>query len=830
MVMHVQRRIAAFAIVSASLSCVAEPALAQLEEIVVTTRRRAESLQEVPIVVTTFGAEAIQRKGIGELGDLTKYTSGLILDNAYSKQDSRIIIRGLSPTRGRQNVAVLQDDVDISTTAILSAGGGFSINPRLFDTERVEIVKGPHSALYGRQAFNGAINYITKKPGNKFEGTAGVEIGSYDKYEGRVGVSGPILEGKVSMGLNAAGWTQGGFYKSAVSGGKLGGGDGRGVAGSIVVTPNDVFKVFLRSEYSDDHFDPEPRVDKFPSVATPTPSTAVGWVAGATPTVAINAGSAGSFSDYGVLRPSRNPDDGKDYPGYGRQIWRTTLRGEATFEDISVISLFHYGLTKQQSWIDQFAEGDAADLAVNAIQELHSLDRNQLLSEDLRVQSNGTGPLNWTVGGLYWYENSHQDNLSLNCIATSGGCASILRQIGSTLPYFVPPYTTDRKTHHYSVYALADFAITDELSISGEIRHTWERESINGPTTQTGFIGCPVTGVRVVQAGTGLIVCQFPGAASLALAATGYVNPRTPSKFWTPRVTVSYKVAPDALLYASAAEGKKPGGVSLVGTGVSAATNTYDPEKMWVYEIGAKTEWLDKRLLVNVAGYYQDYSKKQLTGTIISPVDNIARAYTANASSARVWGLDLETIAAISPNFTANLSYTYLDTKYTAFRILNSTLYNIVRAGNCERTTVQTAPPPAAATNQCYNTFSGNQLEGAPKHSLTGGVQYRATLSGDIDWLAEADIKYQSKRFIDYYNQLYLNSYWNIDVRAGVTTSRWNVVAYVNNVFDDDTLKTGANDFPDFNRSLIGSFSLGYVAQFNAPDKRQVGVRAGYRF
>jgi iron complex outermembrane receptor protein len=116
----------------------------QIEEIVVTTRKRAENLQDVPIVITAFTAATMLNRGIADIEDLTKYTPGVIYDEGFAKQDIRISIRGLSPTRGRQNAAILMDDVDISSEALLSAGGSMFVNPRLFDLERLEVVKGPH--------------------------------------------------------------------------------------------------------------------------------------------------------------------------------------------------------------------------------------------------------------------------------------------------------------------------------------------------------------------------------------------------------------------------------------------------------------------------------------------------------------------------------------------------------------------------------------------------------------------------------------------------------------------------------------------------------------
>jgi outer membrane receptor for ferrienterochelin and colicin len=151
-----------------------------------------------------------------------------MLDEGFNKQDISLVLRGLSPTRGRQNVAVLQDDVDISSLAQGTAGGSFVINPRLLDMERIEVIKGPHAALFGRSAFNGAINYITKKPGDEFYGNAQIDVGTDNKYEGRAGFSGPWIEDKLAIGVNVAGWHFGGEYDSPVTGKGVGGGERHG--------------------------------------------------------------------------------------------------------------------------------------------------------------------------------------------------------------------------------------------------------------------------------------------------------------------------------------------------------------------------------------------------------------------------------------------------------------------------------------------------------------------------------------------------------------------------------------------------------------------------
>ena len=137
-------------------------AIAQIEEVVVTTRKREENLQDIPLAVSAITAEQIQRQGINSLSDVVASQPSVQFDQSYGPADNRITVRGLSNTRGRSNVAFLIDGIDVTTENLISAGSGLLANRRLLsDVERIEIVKGPQSALCGRQTFGGAVNFIT---------------------------------------------------------------------------------------------------------------------------------------------------------------------------------------------------------------------------------------------------------------------------------------------------------------------------------------------------------------------------------------------------------------------------------------------------------------------------------------------------------------------------------------------------------------------------------------------------------------------------------------------------------------------------------------------
>jgi outer membrane receptor protein involved in Fe transport len=230
--------------------------LAQIEEIVVTTRKREENLQDIPLAVSAISAEQIQRQGISSLADVVENQPSVQFDQSYGPADNRITVRGLSNTRGRSNVAFLIDGIDVTTENLISAGSGLLANRRLLsDIERIEVVKGPQSALFGRSAFAGALSYITKEPGDEFEGRFNLDIGDYGRRTIDGGVSGPLTD-TLSLAVSGVQFNEDGYYSNSLTGGDVGGSDGVGGALTAMWRPTDAVKIKGRVETSKEHYDP----------------------------------------------------------------------------------------------------------------------------------------------------------------------------------------------------------------------------------------------------------------------------------------------------------------------------------------------------------------------------------------------------------------------------------------------------------------------------------------------------------------------------------------------------------------------------------------------
>ncbi len=804
----------------------------------VTARKREENLQTVPIAVSAFTAETIEKLGISSIDDVAKLDASVIFDQGFSKQDTRIVIRGLAPTQGRQNVAVLEDGIDVSSQALQTNGGSLLINPRLFDLERIEVVKGPQNALYGRSAFAGAVNYISRKPGETFEGRVGTEIGSQGELQFKGSLSGPLIGDTLLGSITAATWENDGFYRNTVTGNEVGGEEGYGMTGTLVWKPRDGLSITGRITYSDDEYEVDPYVTIVPNTLQAIPPSAIaGDVIGETlltiPAVAGTLPNGDSFSG-ATMAP--NPRTGAEYSGTDRDVLRSTLTVAYDMGPVTITSLTHWADADSSQWQDVSREGDYATQFYAGENAFY--DETRLFSQELRLQSNNEGPVNWVVGGLYWDESTDFTDSSINCIQVPFGaspgvaCGAELAKYDVTLDRYPDPWTRD--TEHWSAYALVDWAVRDTVKLVGEVRYTSEDLEVVGPD-RAGAPGPLDDRARAfdIRPGSpftpGLGPIGFPNVLEPAYGTT---TAKQDDNFISPKVTMQWSPLAGQMYYLSWAKATKPAGIAVVAnlSGFNPDNSYYEPEEMQVWELGAKTAWLDGRLILNGALFYQDYSDKQLSSQV--PAGATLATQAVNAGAAEVYGLELEATLQATDYLTVRGSYTYLDTEYTEFLTLDSGAGNIAAAGNC------TVVSPVAGRVTCQIDLSGNELEYAPRNAFIGNLAYQRPLRGDTDWFVEADLTYQDERFQRFLNTVTLDSYTTADFRVGISNDQWEVTAYVKNAFDDDTIKTAVNStwnaglttVPNPPSPFAQTLVLPGDIQAILPDQRQFGLRVSYRF
>lgn len=814
-------------------------AYAELEEIIVTARKREEKLQDLPMSVTALDSETMNRLGINSLADVARFTPGVKLDTGFGLNDQRLVIRGLSPSRGRSNNAILVDGIDLTTESVSTPGGSMYFNSRLLDIERVEVVKGPQSALYGRAAFAGAIQYITKDPGEELESEAGIDIGEDGRRYYRAALGGPIND-ELGIRINGLSWNEDGHYDEGFTGASLGGGDGYGLSMTGKWAPSDLFTARARVSYSNDNYDQQATLyNPYNDFITDLPTSAL-----ALPNIDADtfvARFAGTPSDANGRTPylTANPVNGKAYPGGELDALNTSLKLDWDVGYGTVSSYTGYVNGDSQQFLDGDFEvrpnaANTRDIARGGSEINFDAD-TRLLSQELRFASELDGQVQFTLGALYWDEKVDQRENALSALAFPFG------PDGADPGYFnrVVRRTdqadnrvennVSRDTNSQSIYGVIEWQFAEQWSVSFEGRFAREKMDVTGsgcdPTQPAATFRCPFSE-------PGLSAEFPPGSGEYRQLERVYTSDSTTDRYFAPSAIIDWAPTDDLLAYFSISQGIKPGGIATVASGTwmdqwqpdgNLDELKFEEEKLTAYELGAKTTWLERTLILNGAVFFQDYDDKQI------PVQNIVDAFPFttidNAGEAEVWGLELDTTWLVTDNVRLQVGYAYLDTEYTKLEYITNSANSIARAGNCT---------PSDDLTVCSVSLSNNTMEDVPKHSIIALAGYYPPLfDTGLNGILEADVEWQDDRYIDEFNDRSLDAYSIVNMRIGVETEMWDALIYVNNVFDDDTIQswsagtgvvsTAERIDPNQTAFAPDGFSI-------APAPRIWGMRANVRF
>ncbi len=429
-----------------------------------------------------------------------------------------------------------------------------------------------------------------------------------------------------------------------------------------------------------------------------------------------------------------------------------------------------------------------------------------------------------------------------------------------------PAAPWEASTRHWSFYFNFALEFAENWTLEVEDRYVAESFRLRKPNqsscTSLGYIGTIGLSMQAEQEGVFDAVCSYqeittdlaglPDGAFISNTDTlRPLEATTDSHFNTPKATQRWQVTPDNQLYFYWARAQKPGGINQStagGAAVDASDERFDPEKLDAWELGSKNTFeVGGPLRANMAFFFLDYTDKQVNTQVVDASGGV-QPRVLNASGAEVWGAEVE--FTWQPDFldglALNFAYTFLDAQYTEFEDSVTSLQRLAYAGqdcsmvyrNTEGDTVilddfEPGDPPIVSA-ACLVNYEGKQLERTPKHALALGVGYQRPLLDDgLDLLVEVNAAWQDERFLDPENGLAFEAYWNVDARIGLIAPRYEVIAYVDNVLDDDTIKSGGSG-PDFGRQVAeAGFNAGlglshYIGTL--PDPRVVGIRAMVKF
>lgn len=803
---------------------IAAPAQAQaagsdtaLEEVVVTARRFAEPLRDAPLTVAALDAATLSREGVRNVAALAALAPGLTIDGSGFPNDVRIAMRGVTSDRGRPSVAVLLDGVDLSSENLYVFGGGPAVTARLLDVERVEVVRGTQTVLQGRNAFAGAINYISARPEPAARSAQlRLDAGSGDLLDVEGSINLPLGPEGLAARVHVASHRFAGLWRNPVTGGELGGSRGLAGSASLAFEAGDAWNGWLRLAYADDEADPQAIAYVAPNARRPVPGATFGPPGGpATPCPAgLTTAPCGRPSLAGEIRAteaqvqlSADPATGTDFPG---------SEGEhrvATFE--LVRSGERVRFTSVTAWLDhdqrQRFDGDfsnypAASLTALSISNLSDqLYSQRQFSQELRIDGE-QGPWRWMAGALgldeaYSLTNYDQFYLRDPRSVLRFPSAAFPRGL-ATGPLAVAPYPlgVTRDTRHVSAFGSLQRAFGTSWAVGLEARFSRDRIRYRqgGWTVQEATLARGIPACPAVQPGRTPSSCGIEG--------------RIDSDEFTPRLIVEYRPFDGALAYLSAARGAKPAGFN-VNEVTSYADQQYRPESLWSYELGFKGNDAGQRFIADAALFFNRYTDQQI-GTQRQTPGLLPTSAIVNAGRVDSYGLEASLRWRLADTFALDLGYAYTRAKYE----------ELVYGGSGGRVASDLL---RAESGNLLGDFSGNTVARVPRHALRLALEAGGPLPGatSLRWNGTLAAQWRSRRYIDESNLAWMPAYGLVDLRAGLAGERWTATAYVDNLLDDDRIQSAIR-FIDLGTTENFSPQRDYLAFLPRP--RTAGVRVTY--
>lgn len=600
--------------VSAASLAVATPAMAQAEGgaaeeadatgnmIVVTARKREETLQDIPLSVAVLDEGALRDANVFSAEDLAAATPGLAFTNTGTLGTP--IVRGLAQTdlsSPQTNVGVFLDGIYLNNRSGLEFGN--------MDIARIEVTKGPQSALYGRDSFAGAINYVIQEPVlGSFEGQVQAELGTHERY----GIKGAI---NVPLGGNAAARVFGGYshfdgtIKNAQGGQNLGGWDKRfTIGGSLLWEPSDNFRLKLFGVRNEVEEDQPPLY-----IISPLDNSA-----GAR----YDTVNGTFFTLFDGTIP-KTDEVSLDTRGFGNKGDTMLFYGRAEYDfgGATLSALVSHTEAGYDGLYDNVADTDAVNRPLFGPFSSFFLtdiggDSSKQQSYELELASDTGGPFEWLLGASYYDSTT---SLQISSQAAFIGDINTLSQISD--------FTDTLEQDIYSVYAAASIDLTEQLTVGGEIRYTHEDQNFD--VLQEFFI--------------------------FTLADT---EESTDFDYVAGKATIEFRPNDDHLIYAYAGRGVKTGGINAGREGLDFFT--FDPETNWTYEIGSKSTFADGAITLNTALFYIDWQNVQST----APGNLTTATATVNGTGASSKGIELDASIRVGDSLRFDLGGTLLDPKY----------------------------------------------------------------------------------------------------------------------------------------------------------------------
>jgi iron complex outermembrane receptor protein len=618
-----------------------EDAGAKLESVVVTAQRRIENLQVVPISAQVIGNQILTEQNYNSLEELTEVVPSVHIGNSDGFSND-LYIRGIGSGENQsfdQSVAMFADDIYHGRSRMSGA--------TFLDLDRIEILKGPQSTFFGNNAIAGALNIVTKKPGDTVDAWARALYGEYGQYALEGGVSGPITDW---FGMRLAVTRNGdsGWIDNENTDRHEPDENNEAARLTMLFHPNDSLDATLKLEGGDNRSNvsgsqpgqwnlcpppaPFSATNSGPGLGTCAQALALGIPIGIDQNnVSALGGQGNSLSTFESVLTI-------NYTQWGH-----------TFTSVSGFYNYHFDAN------DAPSELPVTLLTTNFPEKYHQF------SQELRVAS-PTGQTLEYLAGAYVQTDQLASEFNLNLPG--------LNPVVESVPPFAPlvPYlplaeasTFSQGEHVDSVFGSLNWNVTDRLRLNAGLRGSSVKkddsgEKMYGTGTKLygGFVPMPVA---------------LQNLAGVVFGPPGTSQPlnRT-DRAWMPSAGIQYQLDSDAMLYFSYRKGFKAGGFNATDVISPPQMIEFGPEHVNAYELGLKSKWLDDRLLVNLDVFRSNYRGLQVNAAIpTGPPLNTTVAEVRNAASSVSQGVELETQWAVSKAFRLGANVTYLESYYVSY-------------------------------------------------------------------------------------------------------------------------------------------------------------------
>lgn len=736
-----------------------------LEEIYVTARKREESLQQTPVSVTAFGTDDLQALTVSDISTLGNFTPNLNL--AFSQGNSGGSSLGASIRGVGQFDFLITTDPGVGVYldgVYLGRTSGSVLD--LLNVERIEVLRGPQGTVFGKNTIGGAINVVTKRPGEDFEGTAKLVLGEDARVDTQLSVGGALADG-VAAQFSLASNNRDGYVERLLDGGELGDIDQLVSRAALSWAPTDTFSATFIADATRQRQSSMPsllaEINPAGSVIGLYNGLNVGGVA-LTP-----ADAAAARADYSRTRQTGPSRDDLDIIGVN-----TTL--EWQLADMTLRSITAY----RDMQADFSRDGDSTPLQY--VETANRVEQDQVSQELQLLGTARDQRLNWMLGFYYYKEDASDFNrprLGSGLFAALEALPGQVNGDACAAPFVAPGCTgnpinvaldldlnilTEQEVTSNALFGNLSYLFADAWTLNIGLRYTDEEKNF---------------AIQSFREGSGAVI--FPPGTT---AAEDWQE-------FSYRAGLDYQLNDDTLFYASASRGFRSGGFNARPT-TEGALQTYEPEFLRSLEVGVKADLLGRRLRLNAALFVNDYKDIQLLSRSLDPATGTFISLLQNAARASINGMEVELTALLSDRLTLQFGLGYLDAEYDDI-------------GNAVGITTD------------------SELFQTPDYNANLALTYDYPLGNGASWSNRLDYGYTDAFFLEAINTRSLeeSGYGVANLRSAYRSAdgRYEIAAFVSNVGDEAYFVSGGSALD----------SLG-TAEVTPARGREWGVAVVYSF